>query len=91
MTVIMWDFAFLTRHVKGDSFENYDKVLDEAIERGYNTIRIDPMPHVIDLSAPEKMIGRGTHGTVVRRLPGPWGHGSSNSWKSFCIETCIIR
>ena len=59
MTVIMWDFAFLTRHVKGDSFENYDKVLDEAIERGYNTIRIDPMPHVIDLSAPEKMIGRG--------------------------------
>ena len=58
MTVVMWDFAFLTRHMKGDSFEDYDKVLDEAIERGYNTIRLDPMPHLIDLSKPEKIYSR---------------------------------
>jgi len=59
LTMLMWDYAFLTRHMKGDSFEDYDKVLDEALERGYNTIRIDPMPHVIDLSQPEKICSRG--------------------------------
>ncbi|MCE5277933.1 MAG: cellulase-like family protein [Planctomycetaceae bacterium] len=53
MTAVMWDHAFLTRHVKGDSFEDYDRVLDEAIERGYNTLRIDPVPQSIDLSKPE--------------------------------------
>lgn len=58
MTAIMWDFAFITRHMKGDAFEDYDRVLDEAIERGYNTIRIDPMPHSIDLSKPELIISR---------------------------------
>jgi len=58
MTNIMWDTAFLTRHMKGDSFEDYDRVINEAIERGYNTLRIDPMPQVIDLSKPEKVLTR---------------------------------
>lgn len=49
----MWDFAFLSRHSVGDSFSDYDKTLDEAVERGYNTIRIDPLPQTIDLTQPE--------------------------------------
>ena len=38
MTTVMWDHTFLTRHVPGDSFEDYDKVLDEAVGR---TLRQD--------------------------------------------------
>ncbi|MDD6800005.1 MAG: cellulase-like family protein [Firmicutes bacterium] len=56
LTMVMWDYAFITRHMKGDSFEDYDRVLDELIERGYNTVRIDPMPQIIDLSDPGKII-----------------------------------
>lgn len=54
LTIIMWDNAFLMRHMPGASFANYDRVLDEAIERGYNTLRLDPMPQFIDLRHPEK-------------------------------------
>jgi len=56
MTIIMWDWAFLTRHMKGDSFEDYDRVLNEAAERGYNTLRLDPLPQIIDLKKPETLL-----------------------------------
>ena len=55
LTIAMWDQAFLLRHLPGGSFEDYDRILDEAIERGYNTLRLDPMPQIIDLSHPEKI------------------------------------
>ena len=42
MTIMMWDQAYLVRHVPGESFADYGRVLDEAVERGYNTVRIDP-------------------------------------------------
>ena len=44
LTMAMWDVAYALRHGPGGSFANYDRVLDEAVERGYNTLRIDPMP-----------------------------------------------
>jgi len=56
LTMIMWDTAYIQRHHKGGSFEDYDLVLDQAVERGYNTIRIDPMPQVIDLANPSEEI-----------------------------------
>ncbi len=56
LTMVMWDNAFLMRHIPGGSFADYDKVLDEAIERGYNTLRLDPMPQFIDLAEPAKML-----------------------------------
>jgi hypothetical protein len=69
LTIVMWDQAFLMRHPAGESFENYSKVLDETIERGYNTLRLDPLPQLLDLTHPE---------TVFRwndpNLPFmPWG------------------
>ncbi|HUS47458.1 MAG TPA: cellulase-like family protein [Phycisphaerae bacterium] len=56
LTIIMWDQAFLFRHIPGGSFEDYDKVLDEAVERGYNTLRLDPMPSTVDLADPDKVL-----------------------------------
>lgn len=54
LTMAMWDQAYALRHLPGGSFADYDRVLDEAVERGYNTLRIDPMPQWIDLSKPER-------------------------------------
>jgi len=56
LTMLMWDQAFVLRHVPGGSYENFDKVLDETIERGYNTLRLDPMPQWVDLSKPETVL-----------------------------------
>jgi hypothetical protein len=56
LTMAMWDQAFLLRHHKGGSFENYDKALSETVERGYNTVRLDPMPHLVDLDKPDQII-----------------------------------
>jgi len=54
LTIAMWDQAFLLRHQPGESFADWDRVLEETIERGYNTLRIDPMPQCIDLSDPDR-------------------------------------
>ncbi len=54
LTLAMWDQAFLLRHGPGGSFADWDRVLDETVERGYNTVRLDPMPQWIDLSQPDR-------------------------------------
>ncbi len=56
LTLAMWDQAFALRHGPGGSFADYDRVLDETIERGYNTVRLDPMPQWIDLTNPERVL-----------------------------------
>lgn len=56
LTMAMWDQAYILRHIPGGSYADYDKVLDETIERGYNTVRLDPMPHLIDLNHPEQIL-----------------------------------
>ena len=56
LTVAMWDQAYVLRHGPGGSMENHDRVLDEAVERGYNTLRIDPMPQWIDLRQPQRVL-----------------------------------
>lgn len=53
LTIVMWDQAFLFRHQPGGSFEDYDRVLDETVERGYNTLRLDPLPGWLDLARPD--------------------------------------
>ena len=47
LAIAMWDFSWMLRHRKGDSFEDYDKVLSGLIERGYNAVRIDAFPQLI--------------------------------------------
>jgi hypothetical protein len=54
MTVIMWDTMFLLRHAAGSDAEDYDKLLDDTVERGYNTVRLDPLPQYIDLREPDR-------------------------------------
>ena len=48
LAITMWDFSWLTRRVPPeDEYQNWDMVLDELAERGYNCVRIDAFPHLI--------------------------------------------
>ena len=47
LTIAMWDYSWLNKHYPGGEYENFDKVTDELIERGFNTVRIDAFPLVI--------------------------------------------
>jgi len=53
LTIAMWDGAYMLRRNKGDQFMDWDRSLEELKERGYNTIRIDAFPGVIDTTNPD--------------------------------------
>ncbi len=46
--ITMWDFSWLERRWPGAGYENWDEALNQLTERGYDTVRIDPYPHLID-------------------------------------------
>ncbi len=45
--ITMWDFSWIERQWPGAGYEDWDLILDELIERGYNAVRIDAFPHLI--------------------------------------------
>lgn len=73
LAIAMWDFTWLQRHYEGGSFEDYDKAIDELVERGYNAVRIDCYPH---------LVAKDKNGNILEKehwLPSPpydklWGN-----------------
>jgi hypothetical protein len=59
VAIAMWDFSWLMRHEPGhkigSEFANWDKVLDELVERGYNAVRIDAFPNLVAAGADGKV------------------------------------
>lgn len=49
--ITMWDFSWLERRWPGAGYEDWDRVLDELLERGYDAVRIDPYPHLVAAGA----------------------------------------
>ena len=45
VTNAMWDFSWLKSHYPGGPFENWHKVTDELLARGFNTVRLDAFPY----------------------------------------------
>lgn len=43
----MWEFSWIERRWDGAGYEDWDRALDELVERGYNAVRIDPFPHLL--------------------------------------------
>jgi len=57
LTIAMWDYSYLKMHYKGGAFEDYNKVTNELIERGFNAVRIDAFPLIIgSLKNPKEQI-----------------------------------
>lgn len=44
LTITMWDFSWYTMTMPGEPFHDLERCFREAVERGYNTIRICAMP-----------------------------------------------
>lgn len=47
LTISLWDFSWYTQAGPGEPFEDLDRAFSETVERGYNTIRICAMPHLL--------------------------------------------
>jgi hypothetical protein len=47
LAITMWEFSWLERRWPGAGYEDWDRVLSELVERGYDAIRIDAFPHLI--------------------------------------------
>lgn len=48
LTIAMWDYSWLNQHYSGGYFEDFNKVTGELIERGFNAVRIEAFPFIID-------------------------------------------
>jgi hypothetical protein len=47
LTITLWDFSWYVRTGPGEPFEDLDRAFTEAVERGYNTVRICAMPYLL--------------------------------------------
>lgn len=47
LTITLWDFSWYVRTGPGEPFEDLDAAFAEAVERGYNTVRICAMPFLL--------------------------------------------
>jgi hypothetical protein len=47
LTISLWDFSWYTMTTPGEPFDDLDRAFSEAVERGYNTVRICAMPYLL--------------------------------------------
>lgn len=47
LTITLWDFSWYTRTGEGEPFADLDRCFADAVERGYNTVRICAMPFLL--------------------------------------------
>lgn len=80
LAITLWDFSWYTRAGQGEPYADLDVALDEAIERGYNAIRICAAPLLLfgglgldDLAADLEIEGLG-------RSPRGEVYGSGTRW-----------
>jgi hypothetical protein len=47
LTITLWDFSWYVRTGEGEPFADLDAAFAQAVERGYNTVRICAMPFLL--------------------------------------------
>ena len=70
LTITLWDFGWYTRTGPGQAFEDLDRAFEEAVTRGYNTVRICAMPFLLFGS------GLSTTDLAFQGLGGDFGQGT---------------
>lgn len=81
LTITLWDFTWYTRTGPGEPFEDLDRAFAEAVERGYNTVRICAMPLLL--------FGSGIDTSRLRLGPLGGGYGSRVRWYDVGADTVI--
>jgi hypothetical protein len=81
LAITLWDFSWYVRTGPGEPFEDLDRVFAEAVERGYNTIRVCAMPYLL--------FGSGLDSTAVHLGPLGKGYGSRVRWYDVAEPTVI--
>ena len=76
----MWDYSWILRHHKFGEFEDWDKVLAELAERGYNAIRIDAMPQFVASTKEGKVINE-FRSPKNGWVPSLWGNDFSMNFR----------
>jgi hypothetical protein len=73
VAIAMWDFSWLLRHHPAGEFCDWDRVLDELCERGYNAVRIDLFPHLV-AARPDGSICEEYYFPKADWKPAMWGN-----------------
>ncbi|MEU4767625.1 cellulase-like family protein [Actinosynnema sp. NPDC023794] len=81
LTITLWDFTWYTRTGPGEPFEDLDGAFSEAVERGYNTVRICAMPLLL--------FGSGVNTSRLRLGPLGSGYGARVRWYDVGAHTVI--
>ncbi|MFC4006237.1 cellulase-like family protein [Nonomuraea purpurea] len=81
LTISLWDFSWYTRTGPGEPFEDLDRAFAEAVERGYDTVRICAMPYLL--------FGSGLDTSALTFAPFGRGYGLRTRWHDV-RETAVI-
>ncbi len=81
LAITLWDFSWYVRTGPGEPFEDLDRAFAEAVERGYNTVRICAMPFLL--------FGSGLDTTALRLGPLGDRYGSRVRWYDVGAPTVI--
>ncbi|QGN33120.1 cellulase-like family protein [Microlunatus sp. Gsoil 973] len=90
LTITLWDFSWYVRTGPGEPFADLDRVFAEAVQRGYNTIRICAMPYLLFGSGLDTTTIRlGPLGAVNGSGPERTGYGQRVRWYDVATPTAI--
>ncbi|MGR3936011.1 cellulase-like family protein [Streptomyces sp. BRA346] len=72
LTISLWDFSWYTRTGPGEPFADLDRAFEDAVARGYNTVRICAMPYLL--------FGSGLDTSRLRLRPLGGDYGQRMRW-----------
>ena len=81
LTITLWDFSWYVRTGPGEPFEDLDRSFEEAVERGYNTVRICAMPYLL--------FGSGLDTSALHLGPLGGAYGQRVRWYDVGAPTVI--
>ncbi|MEJ3653650.1 cellulase-like family protein [Actinomycetes bacterium KLBMP 9759] len=81
LTITLWDFSWYVRTGPGEPFADLDAAFAQAVERGYNTVRICAMPFLL--------FGSGLDTSALRLGPLGGGFAQGTRWYDVKAETTI--